>query len=107
VVSPKVPCLLLTPVSPHMVFDRAIVVAPDEELTLEVLGDEPGLVSADGRPGLELPVGSRVTIRPADRPVRLVRRAGSPSFFALLREKFSLPGAAPHGSHRPDGRAEG
>jgi NAD+ kinase len=57
IVSPKVECLLLTPVSPHMVFDRSIVLAPEEGVTLEVLGDEPGLLSADGRPGLELPVG--------------------------------------------------
>ena len=98
IVSPKVPCLLLTPVSPHMVFDRSIVLAPDEGVTLEVLGDEPALLSADGRPGLELPVGSSVRIESAERPARLVRRAGSPSFFALLREKFSLPGAAPHGA---------
>ncbi len=97
IVSPKVGCLLVTPVSPHMVFDRTIVLAPEEGVTLQVLGDEPGLLSADGRPGLELPVGSAVHIRPAERPARLVRRADSPTFFALLREKFSLPGQAPHG----------
>jgi NAD+ kinase len=97
VVSPKVACLTLTPVSPHMVFDRSIVLAPEDGVTLEVLGEEPGLLSADGRPGLELPVGSRVRIERADRPARLVRREGSPSFFALLRAKFSLPLEAPHG----------
>jgi len=90
--------MLLTPVSPHMVFDRSIVLSLDEGVMLEVLGDEPGLLSADGRPGLGLPVGSSVRIEPAERPARLVRRDGSPSFFRLLREKFSLPGAAPHGS---------
>jgi NAD+ kinase len=98
IVSPKVRCMLLTPVSPHMVFDRSIVLSVDEGVRLEVVGDEPGLVSADGRPGMELPVGSSVRIEPAERPARLVRRDGSPSFFRLLREKFSLPGAAPHES---------
>jgi NAD+ kinase len=97
IVSPKLECLLLTPVSPHMVFDRSLVLAPEEVLTLEVLGEEPGLVSADGRPGLELPVGARVRIQRAPRAARLVRREGSPSFLSLLREKFSLPGEAPHG----------
>lgn len=100
IVSPRVECLLLTPVSPHMVFDRSIVLAPDEGVTLDVLGDEPGLLSADGRPGLALPVGSRVRIEQSARPARLVRGEGSPSFFALLREKFSLPGEAPHGASR-------
>jgi hypothetical protein len=88
-----------------MVFDRSIVLAVDEGVTLDVLGEEPGLLSADGRPGLELPVGSSVRIEPAERPARLVRRDGSPSFFRLLREKFSLPGAAPHGSTWTDERA--
>jgi NAD+ kinase len=101
IVSPKLSCLVITPVSPHTVFDRTIVVAPEEGVILQVLGDEPGLLSADGRPGLELPVGSEVRIVPAERPVRLVRRRDSPSFFALLREKFSLPGAAPHGWEGP------
>jgi NAD kinase len=74
------------------------VLAVEEGVTLEVVGEEPGLLSADGRPGLQLPVGSSVRIEPADEPARLVRRDGSPSFFGLLREKFSLPGAAPHGA---------
>lgn len=107
IVSPKVPCMLLTPVSPHMVFDRSIVLSVDEGVMLEVLGEEPGLLSADGRPGLELPVGSSVRIEPAERPARLVRRDGSPSFFRLLREKFSLPGAAPHGSTWTDEQSDG
>ena len=96
IVSPRVDCLLVTPVSPHMVFDRAFVISPAEGVVLEVLGEEPGLLSADGRPGLPLPVGARVRIGRADRPARLVRRPDSPSFFSLLREKFSLPGEAPH-----------
>jgi NAD+ kinase len=98
IVSPKVASLLLTPVSPHMVFGRAIVLSLDEGVTLEVLGEEPALLSADGRPGLQLPVGSRVHIVPSDRPARLVRRPNSPSFYALLRQKFSLPGAPPEGA---------
>jgi NAD+ kinase len=101
VVSPRLWCLVITPVSPHTVWDRTIVVAPDEGVTLRVLGDESGLLVADGRPGLELPIGSEVRIEPAARPVRLVRRHDSASFFALLREKFSLPGAAPHGWEGP------
>ena len=97
IVSPRVPSMLLTPVSPHMVFDRSMVLSDEEGVLLEVRGEEPGLLSADGRPGLELPIGSRVRIGRSARPARLVRRPESPSFFSLLREKFSLPGQAPHG----------
>ena len=91
IVSPRLPCLVLTPVSAHMVFDRAIVLAPDERVTLEVREEEPALLSADGRPGLELPSGAQVTIRRSDRPARLLRGEVTESFYSLLRRKFSLP----------------
>ena len=91
IVSPLLECLVMVPVSAHMVFDRPIVLAPEEQVTLEVKEEEPGLLSADGRPGLELPVGSRVRIRRSRRPARLLRRKRSESFFSLLRNKFSLP----------------
>jgi NAD+ kinase len=91
IVSPQLECLVMVPVSAHMVFDRPIVLGPEEQVTLEVRHEEPGLLSADGRPGLELPVGSRVRVRRADRPARLLRRKRSDSFFSLLRDKFLLP----------------
>jgi NAD+ kinase len=96
IVSPRVDALLLTPVSPHMVFDRSIVLGPEEGVTIEVVGEEPGVLSADGQEGPDLPIGARVRIEKSPKPARLVRREGSPTFFALLREKFSLPGVAPH-----------
>jgi len=91
IVFPRLECIVLTPVSPHMVFDRAIVLAPGQEVVLEVLGEEPAILSADGRPGVEVPVGARVRIGRAARPARLVRAEGDARFFSLLREKFSLP----------------
>lgn len=96
IVSPDAECLLLTPVSPHMVFDRAIVLAPDAEVVLEIQGEEPGILAADGRRSLELPVGSRVRIHRAEHPARLLRRRETESFYAKLRRKFSLP-AGPRG----------
>lgn len=92
IVTPTIRCLLVTPVAAHMVFDRSFVLSADEEVTLEVVGDEPGLISADGRQSLELPVGARVRIAAAADPARLVRRDRAPTFHTLVREKFELPG---------------
>jgi NAD+ kinase len=100
IVSPRLRCMVLMPVAPHMTFDRPVVLAPDERVTLEVRPDEPGLLSADGRPGPELPVGARVEVRRADRPARLLRRPGAESFYSLLRRKFALP-AEPPGEEEP------
>ncbi|HET7235338.1 MAG TPA: NAD(+)/NADH kinase [Actinomycetota bacterium] len=92
IVSPWVPCLIVTPVAAHMVFDRSLVLAPDQRVALEVVGEEPGLLSADGRASQELPVGARVRIERAPTPARFVRPDDAPAFHALVREKFDLPG---------------
>ncbi|HET7870741.1 MAG TPA: NAD(+)/NADH kinase [Actinomycetota bacterium] len=91
IVTPAIPCLLVTPVAPHMVFDRTLVIGAEDRVNLEVVGDEPGLISADGRESLELPIGSRVRIGTAPNPARLVRRHDAPAFHALVRQKFGLP----------------
>lgn len=98
IVSPSVPCLVLTPVAAHMVFDRSFVLGADQVVTIEVVGDEPGLLSADGRESIELPVGSRLIIRAADQPSLFVRGDPASSFLARVREKFDLPGVNDVGS---------
>lgn len=92
IVSPSVPCLVVTPVAAHMVFDRSLVLGAEQRVRLEVLGEEPGLLSADGRQSLELRVGTTVEIRRAEEPARLVRREDAPAFHELVRDKFELPG---------------
>lgn len=93
IVSPWVPCTIVTPIAAHMVFDRSLVLAAEQRVALEVVGEEPGLLSADGRASLELPVGARVRIERATTPARFVRREDAPAFHALVRDKFDLPGS--------------
>ena len=90
--TPDVESLILTPIAAHMVFDRSFVLDPGSEVSLEVMGEESGVLSADGRESVELPVGSRVRIRASSRPAALVRRDDAPGFLSLVREKFGLPG---------------
>lgn len=92
IVSPSVECLVLTPVAAHMVFDRSFVLPPSTCVELRVVGEEAGLLSADGRESIELPVGSKVSIGRSARPVTFVRRPGAPGFLSLVRGKFGLPG---------------
>jgi NAD+ kinase len=93
IVTPGVPCLVLTPIAAHMVFDRSFVLEAHQAVTLEVMGEESGVLSADGRASIELPVGTRVQIRVAvERPARFVRRGPRDDFLTRVREKFELPG---------------
>mgnify|MGYP006269415583 CR=1 FL=1 len=92
IVSPSVGCLVVTPIAAHMVFDRSLVLDARARVRLEVVGEEHGLLSADGRESLELPVGSAVEIHRAPTPARFVRPEDAPPFHALVRDKFDLPG---------------
>jgi len=92
IVSPTVDALVVTPVAPHMVFDRSIVLDAAQVVELAVVGDEPGLLSADGRESIELPVGARVRIRAAERRARFITRGDAPAFLTRVRDKFDLPG---------------
>jgi len=91
VVSPRMDCLILTPVSPHMLFDRAIVVGRDEEIVITVLPDPDAVsLSTDGRKESELPVGAQVRVRAGSRHLKLAKVESAP-FWRLVREKFRLP----------------
>lgn len=89
IVSPRVRCLLLTPVSPHMLFDRSLVLDADEELALLVSDDRPVLLTIDGRARGVLEPGDIVRCTGGRRPARLVT-FGPRDFHQILKAKFGL-----------------
>lgn len=89
-VSPEVACMIVTPVSPHGLFDRSLVVSERETLELAVDDDGPGAAaSVDGRPARILEPGRRLTIRIADAPARLARLDDAP-FWSIVRSKLGV-----------------
>jgi NAD+ kinase len=93
IVSPRLDAMLLTPIAPHMVFNRSLVLHPQERVRLEVLADSPPVVeSVDGRAVRELPPGSVVEVRRGHRQALLVRLDGT-DFYGLVRSKFRLADA--------------
>lgn len=93
ILSPRLRALVLTPVAAHMVFNRSIVVAADEAVSVRVLEHSGAVaVSVDGQVRGVLNPGDWVTVQPAARPARLVRLHSS-HFYSRLREKFSLADA--------------
>ena len=87
--SPRLRAIILTPVSPHMLFDRPLVLDPGQHVHLEVLGPRPAVLVVDGITVCSLEPGSTVDSREGDRPARLVT-FGSRDFHAILRAKFHL-----------------
>lgn len=89
IVSPRLRCLLLTPASPHMLFDRSLVLAADEVLELEVTHGRPVLLTLDGREIGELEPGTIVTCTGGPTPARVVT-FGPRDFHQILKAKFGL-----------------
>jgi NAD+ kinase len=89
VLSPNQRALLLTPVSPHMLFDRSLVLAPSEFVEIEVIGHRPAHLSIDGHRSSTLEPGARVVCRPSEAVARLVR-FGPVRFHEILKTKFGL-----------------
>jgi NAD+ kinase len=90
IASPALRCLLLTPISPHMLFDRTLVLAEHEELDFVVAGAREAVCTMDGRHVRVLEPGDRVTCRAAAEPLRLVQLR-SRDFHQILKAKFALP----------------
>jgi NAD+ kinase len=89
VVSPRHRALLLTPVSPHMLFDRTLVLDPDEHVGIEVLGHRGVALSIDGQHAADLDEGDVITFSASDTAARFVR-FGQRRFHQILKSKFGL-----------------
>lgn len=89
VVSPAHRALLVTPVSPHMLFDRSLVLDPDEEIKVEVMGHRPVDLTLDGRRMASLAEGDVVRCSPAAESALFVR-FGRRRFHQILKAKFGL-----------------
>jgi len=91
VVWPDVDALLVVPLSAHALFARPLVIAPTSVIRVDLLPmSAPAVLSADGRRGLDLPPGSRVSVRRSEQPVLLARLEQTP-FTERLVAKFALP----------------
>jgi NAD+ kinase len=88
-ISPDHAALLLAPVAPHMLFDRALVLPPTTCVKLEITGDRPAALSVDGRNVAELHDGDTITCTRADMPARLVTFDPT-SFLDIVKQKFGL-----------------
>jgi NAD+ kinase len=89
VLSPRLRAIVVTPVSPHMLFDRPLVLDPTERLDLEVLEPRSAVLVVDGLTVAVLEPGSTVRCTEGDHPARLVT-SGASDFHAILRAKFHL-----------------
>ncbi len=90
IVHPRVDALVLTPIAPHTLTNRPVVIPGSEVIEVRAqIHDavDDIFVTYDGQSGYPLQQSDAVRIRKSERTLRLVK-APSRSYFELLREKL-------------------
>lgn len=92
IVVPTVESIVLTPVSPHTLAMRPLVLPP--QVVVKVRGDDGPLellVTIDGQVGTTFTAGETLVVRRAPNPVHIVRFPGT-TFYSRMRRKLGWGG---------------
>ena len=90
VVHPAMDAMVLTPIAPHTLTHRPIVIPSEREVRVRAASGNAGAeiyITFDGQHGFGLQEGEEVSVTRAARPIRLVRAANR-SYFEVLRKKL-------------------
>jgi NAD+ kinase len=88
IVFPVVRAFLITPICPHSLTNRPLVVPDTMRIRVEFHGGEESIyLTIDGQVGFELQAGDQIHVRKADQVLRLVRPQRK-TYFEILRNKL-------------------
>ena len=90
VVHPSMDAIVLTPIAPHTLTHRPIVIPAEREVRVAAAAGNDGAeiyITFDGQHGFALRPGEEVSITRAAKPIRLVRAANR-NYFEVLRSKL-------------------
>jgi NAD+ kinase len=90
IVQPNVDALVLTPIAPHTLTNRPLVIPASSSVRVKPIVDERDevFVTFDGQAGAELHAGDEISVCRGREPMRLIRPA-TRSYFEVLREKLN------------------
>ncbi|MFQ5512296.1 MAG: NAD(+)/NADH kinase [Candidatus Krumholzibacteriia bacterium] len=88
VLSPTIQAILVTPLSPHTLSHRPVILDPEAHVTVRILSPSPDIrVTVDGQVGVDLAETQHVVVERSPRSTCLLVPRGY-DFFNLLREKL-------------------
>lgn len=92
VVKPEAELILITPICPHSLSSREIVVSAADEISVEIRqsrrGPEVGaVVTFDGREAIELKTNDKIVVKRSDYTTKMVQ-LDERTFFEVLRSKL-------------------
>jgi NAD+ kinase len=91
VVFPTVAALCITPICPHTLTQRAVIVPDEAVIRITLVGGNNTYLTADGQLGELLKAGDNVVCRRSEKTVSLIRQPDL-LFFDVLREKLKWGG---------------
>lgn len=88
-IAPQSAVMVITPICPHSLSQRSLVISDDSEIEIspERTDDGPMLFTVDGRDTTRIDPGDRVIVKKSDRTFNLLRLEGT-SFYEALRLKL-------------------
>ncbi len=89
IVAPELHAFVVTPVAPHQLFDRSMVLSPADDIRIELLDWRPARLLCDGVEVAVLEPGDAVTCRRGPWRAKFVT-FGRRDFRGILRKKFGL-----------------
>ncbi len=88
IIHPSLDSITITPICPHMLTNRPIVLPPHVTVSVTLLSpDEEVFLTLDGQTGFPLYAGDRVLVRRSDSPTKVLRSPFD-SYFNILRTKL-------------------
>jgi NAD+ kinase len=92
IVHPKLHAILITPICPHILTNRPIVISDKEKIKVEVIEKGIGnggecLLSADGKALARLKPGDKVEVKKAEHTITLLQPEGT-DYYRVLRTKL-------------------
>lgn len=93
ILDPESGVFVITPICPHVLTNRSIIVAQTSTIEIEASDpDYPVFLTLDGRPPIHVERGSTVTIRKAKQTLPLAALPDA-SFFSVVRQKLKWRGS--------------
>lgn len=86
--TPELDLILLTPICPHSLWARPVVVTPESTIKIRLLSNRGEVIlTVDGQHGVSLCKDDEIVIRKAPQKAKFIRIVGR-SFFEILRKKL-------------------
>lgn len=87
---PQVQSIVLTPIAPHLAFDRSLILPPEATVKMQIFtGNQAGVFSADGQMNREIQDGVTITISKSKYVTQFLRRKPPTHFYQIITAKLN------------------